>query len=71
MAIKVYRTPQDRAVVVEISPTQKKGYPNGLRLTINNDTVTAYDNSNNQQVFSTLFLEITKQDNSPYATFEF
>jgi hypothetical protein len=24
MAIKVYRTPQDRAVVVEISPTQKK-----------------------------------------------
>jgi microcystin-dependent protein len=70
MAIKVYRTPQDRAVVVEISPTQKKGYPNGLRLTINNDTVTAYDNSNNQQVFSTLFLEITKQDNSPYATFE-
>ncbi len=70
MAIKVYRTPQDRAVIVENSPTQKKGYPNGLRLAFNNDNITAFDNSNNQQVFSTPFLEITKQDNSPYATFE-
>jgi hypothetical protein len=70
MAIKVYRTPQDRAVIVENSPTQKKGYPNGLRLAFNNDNVTAFDNSNNQQVFSTKLVDITKQDNSPYATFE-
>lgn len=70
MAIKAYRSPNDRTVLIEISPTQISSYPNGIRCSLNGTSVSMFDNTTNRNIGSYEFTDIQTQGGSPYANFQ-